>query len=96
MVKAVIFMGTPHHGADVATWGNFAARAFRALQMGTATNTSFLSDLKGNSRTLKEISQQFVERGSTIMMKAFYETRKLDYMNCLVYFLWLKGFSNRL
>ena len=87
MVKAVIFMGTPHHGADVATWGNFAARALRALQMGTATNTSFLSDVEGNSRTLKEISQQFVERGSTIMVKTFYETRKLDSINCLVYFL---------
>ena len=92
MVKAVIFMGTPHHGADVATWGKFAARALKALQMGTATNTSFLSDLEGNSGTLKEISQQFVERGSTIMMKTFYETKRLDYMKCLVYFLWVKGF----
>ena len=96
MVKAVIFMGTPHHGADVATWANFAARAFRALQMSTATNTSLLSDLRGNSATLKQISQQFVERGSAIKMKTFYETKKLDSMNCLVYFPWKKGFSNGL
>ena len=91
MVKAVIFMGTPHRGADVASWANLAARAFRALHMNTATNTSLLSDLEGNSETLKQISQQFVERGSTIKMKTFYETRKLDYMNCLVCFPWRKG-----
>ena len=89
MVKAIVFMGTPHRGADVA-WADFAARAFRALQMSAATNPSFLSDLKRNSGTLEQISQQFVERGSTIEMKTFYETKKLDYMNCLVYFPWIK------
>ena len=90
MVKAIVFMGTPHQGADVASWANFVAGALRVVQMITATNTSFLSDLKRNSETLEQISQQFVERGSTIKMKTFYETRKLDYMNCLVYFPWIK------
>ena len=92
MVKAVIFMGTPHHGADVVAWANFTAWALKTLQMSTATNTNFLSDFKGNSETLRQISQQFVERGSTIQMKSFYETRKLDYLNSVVYFPWKKGF----
>jgi hypothetical protein len=92
MAKAVIFMGTPHRGADAASWANFAAQALKALQMGTATNRSLLSDLRKNSETLRQISQQFVERGSTLKMKTFYKTNKLDYMNCLVYFLWKIGF----
>ena len=87
MAKAVIFMGTPHHGADAAAWANFAAQALRALQMGTATNTNLLSDLQKNSKTLAQISQQFVERGSSLKIKTFYETNKMDYMNCLVFFL---------
>ena len=92
MAKAIIFMGTPHRGANVASWANFAAQALKALQMGTTTNTSLLSDLKGNSETLKQISQQFVERGSTLKMKTFYETKKLNYMNGLVYFPSTVGF----
>ena len=82
-------MGTPQRGADAASWANFVARAVKALQTGTS-NTSLLSDLRKNSGTLRQISQQFVEHGSTIKMKAFYETKKLDYMNSLVYFLWTK------
>ena len=93
MVKAIIFIGTPHRGADMAAWGNFAARVLQAL--GTATNRRILADLQQNSGTLGQISQQFVERGSTLQMKTFYETIKLDYMNCLVYFLWKIGLKKR-
>ena len=93
MVKAVIFMGTPHRGADGAFWANLTARALEAL--GATANRRILSGLQKNSGTLGQISQQFVERGSTLMMKTFYETIKLDYMSCLVYYLWTIGFENR-
>ena len=86
MAKGVIFMGTPHRGADVASWAKFAAQALRALQMGTATNKSLVSDLRKNSKTLAQISQQFVERGSALRIKTFYEGNKMDYMKCLVFF----------
>ena len=86
MVKAIVFMGTPHCGGKAASWGNFAAQVLKAVQLGTATNPSLLADLKRNSEALRQISRQFVERGSTITMKTFYETIKLDYMNCLVCF----------
>ena len=87
MAKAVIFMGTPHRGTDLAALANFAARALRAFQMGVATNTSLLSDLRKNSKTLTQISKQFVERGSTLEIRTFYETERMDYMNRLVFFL---------
>jgi hypothetical protein len=89
MARGVIFMGTPHRGADAASWANFVAQALKALQMGTAANRSLLSDLKKNSEALRQISQQFVERGSTLKIKTFYETNKFDYMSCLVCFLWI-------
>ena len=87
MANAVIFMGTPHRGADVAALADFAARALRTLQMGIPTNTSLLSDLRKNSATLTQISRQFVERGSTLKIRTFYETEKMDYMNRLVFLL---------
>ena len=87
MAKAAIFMGTPHRGAEAASWAKFAARALKALQMGSATNTNLLSDLEKNSETLGQISKQFVERGFALKIKTFYETSMLNYMNCLVYWL---------
>ena len=86
MVQAIVFMGTPHREPDTASWTKFVSRAFEALRMDTATNISLRSGLGKNSEVLQQISQQFVERGSTIRMKTFYETMKLDYMNCLVFF----------
>ena len=85
MSKGIVFMGTPHHGADAASYGNFAARALKAIQMGTATNRNLISDLKKNSPALWQITQQFVERASTLMIKTFYELNKLGYMNSLVF-----------
>ena len=94
MAKAIIFMGTPHTGTNAASWGNFAAQVLKAVQMGAATNPRLLADLEKNSKTLRQISRQFVERGSTLVMKTFYETIKLDYMNHLVYIPWTVGLLN--
>ena len=88
-------MGTPHGGADAASWVDCAARALEVLQMGTATNRKLLSGLKRNSEALWQVSQQFVERSSTLQIRTFYETRKLDYMSCLVYFLWPVDLQNK-
>jgi hypothetical protein len=90
MAKAIVFMGTPHHGTNGASWENSAARVLQAL--GGATNRRVLPDLEKNSETLRQISQQFVERGSTLKIKTFYETMASDYVNCLVYILWTKCF----
>jgi len=84
MSKGVIFMGTPHRGADAASWASIVARALGALQMGTGTNKNLLSDLQRNSGALWQISQQFVERASTLKIRTFYEVNKLDYMSSLI------------
>ena len=86
MSKAVIFMGTPHRGADAASWASVAARALGAIQVGTVAPIGFLSDLKKNSQALRHISQEFVERTSTLKITTFYETKNLDHMSFLVHF----------
>lgn len=77
-------MGTPHRGADVAYWTDFLARALYSAQLGTGTNSRLLPDLKKNSKTLSDISSQFVERGSSLQIRTFYEIEKMDYTNVLV------------
>ena len=91
--KAIVFMGTPHRGASAASWGDFFARALQALQINT--NRNLLSDLQKNSEALWQISQQFVERASTLNIKTFYETRRSDYVNCLVYILLVIDLRNK-
>lgn len=90
-------MGTPHRGSSAASWTEFLARALHAAQLGTGTNTDLLSVLKKNSRTLSDITRQFIERGANLQIRTFYETEFLEYMNCLVcrrtsyavYYCWL-------
>ena len=62
MAKAVIFMGTPHCGVETVSWATFAARALKALQMGTVANTDLLSDPENNSEGLRQVSKQFAKR----------------------------------
>jgi hypothetical protein len=83
-VKGIVFMGTPHRGSSVASWVNIFSRVLNAAQLGSATNSALLNVLEMRSETLLNISQQFVERGAMFQIRTFYETEKLDFMNCLV------------
>ena len=61
--KGIIFLATPHRGADLAAWAKMAnditKLAFKA------PNTSILSDLSINSNTLERISVDFVKHLET-------------------------------
>jgi len=76
-VRGLIFFGVPHHGSDVAYWGNLAANLLRIFQLGFSTNTNFVEALKRDSQTFTDISQQFIERGTNLSIRTFYETEKL-------------------
>lgn len=56
----------------------------QVASLGTSTNTKFLEELKSRSELLCDISESFVERGKDLHIFSFYETDKMDYMNCLV------------
>jgi hypothetical protein len=76
-VKAVVFFGVPHRGADLAYWATFASMILQTMQLGLGTNPNFVTDLQRNSRTFSDISKQFIERGDKLKIRTFYETEKL-------------------
>lgn len=70
-------MGTPHRGSDAAFWGKFLAQTLSIAQLGLRGNNTLLADLTQNSKTLQDISQQFVERGKLLQIRSFYEVERL-------------------
>lgn len=83
-VHGMVFMATPHRGSAFASWGSTIALLVRFAQFGSATNAKLLAALRRNSKTLSDISTQFVERGAGLKFVTFYETEALDYVGSLV------------
>ena len=83
-VRSMVFMATPHRGSTYASWGSTPARLVRFAQFGSGTNAKLLAALRRNSKTLFDISSQFVERGAGLQFVTFYETEALDYVGSLV------------
>lgn len=82
-IKGVVFMGTPHRGADIAYWSRILGKMANIPLMGSI-RTNLLSDLVPKSATLGEISSQFVERGKSLQIFSFYERVKTSGLNDLV------------
>jgi hypothetical protein len=76
--KAIAFLGVPHRGADAAWWFGFAASSLKGVTLGVSTHTALVKDLQKASPTLATISKQFVNRGKSLKIYTFYETRKLS------------------
>jgi hypothetical protein len=83
-IFGVAFFGTPHKGADLASWSVTLGNILRAASLGTSTNVQLAKDLEGNSRVLAQISRSFVERGKELKIFSFYELDKMDNLNCRV------------
>ncbi|KAF3353859.1 Bile pigment transporter 1 [Verticillium dahliae VDG1] len=81
----VMFFGTPHRGSNLATWASVTANALRTVSFSTSTNARLAKDLEPTSRLLQHISTSFVDScGAKLKTASFYETRKMDFLNCLV------------
>lgn len=76
--KAIAFLGVPHRGADAAWWFKFAASSLKGATLGATTHSALVKDLEKASPALATISRQFVERGKSLVIYTFYETRKLS------------------
>lgn len=71
-------MGVPHRGAGLAFWGSLAANILRFTQLGWETNPKFVEELRRNSKTITDISEQFVERAQSLStICTFFETERL-------------------
>ncbi|KFY97583.1 hypothetical protein V500_01999 [Pseudogymnoascus sp. VKM F-4518 (FW-2643)] len=74
-VHAVVFFGVPHSGADIAIWGNFVARLLQLTPL--PVNTNFIRAIQSNSTSFQDISRQFIQRGSELVIRTFFETKKI-------------------
>ena len=83
-IRSVFFFGTPHKGADLADWGYILANMIKTASLGTSTNAKLLNELRSRSEILQDISKSFVDRGKGLVIFSFYETDKMEYLNCKV------------
>ena len=70
-MKGIIFLATPHQGADSATLLNNILRAILPY-----SQKPYLSDLERNSSALQSINSQFRLYSSDLQLFSFYETQK--------------------
>jgi hypothetical protein len=76
-VRAVVFLGVPHRGSDIAYWATFAANILQFGQLASRTNPAYVKALQRNSPTFASISTQFVDRAERLLIRTFYETERM-------------------
>jgi ankyrin repeat protein len=74
-VHAIVFFGVPHGGANIAVWATFLSRVVDMTPV--PVNPRFIQALQQNSSAFQEISRQFIHRGSGIVIRTFFETKKI-------------------
>ena len=84
-IQGIMFMGTPHRGANVAYWGITSGKVLEVLLLkipllGSA-KIKALEDLQ--SRTLEKIRSEFVEPGKDIKIFTYFERVKTPGLNDL-------------
>lgn len=77
-ISGIVFLAVPHRGSSLAHVFFSGTKVFNGL----GTNSRFLEDLQRDSREFTNISTHFVERGSLIEIRTFYETKR--YWNRIV------------
>jgi hypothetical protein len=79
----LVFMGTPHRGANAAKWASTLKGLLNIFGVGPSTD--LLTDLVRQSRTLMQINSDFVGRVPDIQqILSFYEMHKTKGLNALV------------
>jgi len=66
-IKAVVFLGTPHRGADLA-------RILNLILTVSFSSRSFVKQLNPNSDVIKSINSTFVHRANSLRLVSFFET----------------------
>lgn len=91
-IRGIVFLGVPHRGADIAYWASLPANIIKYGSLGFRGSTDFLKSLERNSECWRIISKQFVERGESLKIRTFFETRKMG--NTLVLNRFVSAFEN--
>jgi hypothetical protein len=67
-------MGTPHRGSDLAFWGNILAGIAKVAFLNPSKN---IKDLKNNSSTLMDVSEDFRSIVGKYYIVSFFEDTKI-------------------
>lgn len=68
--QALVFFGTPHQGAEVATWAGYLSHISKAVGVRSSAVTD---ELKTWSPTLLELNTLFSEKISDLSVSTFFE-----------------------
>ena len=79
-IKSVIFLGTPHRGADIASWSMMFGRIANVALLG-AVRTDLL---RPKSELLMTVASDFVEKGAALTIFSIYEQKFIPPMKKVV------------
>ncbi|MCJ1286213.1 hypothetical protein MMC26_005558 [Xylographa opegraphella] len=80
----ILFLGTPHKGSDVASWGSFLEWLCRAVpKKAIDTSDQLIEALKSNSETLQNIDRQFAQLIENFHLFFFHEAKPTDFKSTL-------------
>ncbi|KPA36732.1 hypothetical protein FLAG1_10477, partial [Fusarium langsethiae] len=82
-VAGVIFLGTPHRGAEVAYWSKFLTKIANVFTAGK-TRGDLLRSLAPKSTELGTICSQFVERAVKLQIFSLYERHDFPGLGSLI------------
>ena len=73
----IIFLGTPHHGSDLASWGTYLEKLCEIVMPKKFMDTEpqLLAALKSNNETLQNIDRQFMQIINKFHIFFFHEAR---------------------
>lgn len=80
----IVFMGTPHAGADIAFWASLAGKLLSTASLGTSTNRRLLDLLRKGSAFLGALSVRFAVENPQLHVLSFYELEKFSFLSCKV------------
>jgi len=84
-----VFFGTPHRGSSLAGWSTLLGNIASGVSFGIQTNKRLSKGLESQSQVLLDISKSFIDRARNLQLVSFYETDKMDFLNCRVCGLFL-------
>lgn len=80
----ILFLGTPHKGSDIASWGSFLEWLCKAVpKKALDTSDQLVEALKANSETLQNIDRQFSQMIENFHLYFFHEAKPTDFKTTL-------------
>jgi len=82
--KGIIFLSTPHRGADLASWMSIFTNLINVASFGQGIRKDLIKNVERDSSLLIAISNQFIHRATALKIMSFTEQMIERPMNTLV------------